>query len=349
MKSFRLSIWQQWLLHAFLFWLLLELSELVTFFFEVQTGGAYSVNPDGTPLSLQQRFIHHNVTQAIWAVILLGTLPIELSYHLVFKKRSLLYFLCTSILIALSLVALLCWFNRWKFKGEVNDVGKPAAIIAGYGFMYALLRDAIDQRINRAQQQIQQAKAELTTLKSHLNPHFLFNTLNTLYGSALLEKAEQTALSIEQLASIMRYTLTEASYDFTSVTNEFRFIQDYLQLQQLRLPTQKSIQIKTDLFYDEKPAQIPPLLLIPFIENAFKYGIRMDQPCFLTLQLSVENKELKLLIENSRFPPQQDQTRLGTGIAHTQKRLDWLYPDKHQLSINANEHYYQVRLQISLH
>ncbi|NEU70254.1 histidine kinase [Spirosoma agri] len=345
----RLTIWQQWLLHALLLWTVSELNDALTYWYEVHSNGVYLINPDGSSVTQWQRFLNHNYYQAVWAVILAGTLPIEINYQLLFKKRPFVYFLFSISLCSIGFVALLTVYNRWKFGGQVSTLWAPAIIITGYSFAYALLRDFIQQRTTRAQQQIQHTQAELTALKAQINPHFFFNTLNTLYGTALLEKAQQTAQSIEQLASIMRYTITEAQQDFTPVAHEFTFITDYLQLQQLRLPQRDTIQIKTTLQYDDLPALIAPLLLIPFVENAFKYGIRMDHPCFITLQLVVQQQQLDLVIENSAFPLREDQAGLGTGIQNTRKRLDLLYPGNYQLTIQPNVDRYLVHLHLQLH
>ncbi len=348
MKSFRLSIWQQWLLHAFVLWLVLELNDALAYLYDVYTGGAYTLNPDGTTPSLGQRFLHHTITQGLGLLVLAGTLPLELNYHLVFKKKPFRYFLTVTAGTALVFVLLLSYYRQWT-KGGFGEIWTPTLVMAGYGCGYALLRNFIHQQILRSQQQQEQMKAELKALRTQVNPHFLFNTLNTLYGLALTEHARQTARSIEQLASIMRYTLTEATYDFTTVANEFTFVQDYWQLQQQRLPARDTLQLTTDLHYDQQPAQIPPLLLIPFIENAFKYGIRMDQPCFVSLQLRVEHQQLSFRIENSTFPGLSSPAGLGTGIENTRKRLAFHYPNKHHLTIQQANGTYLVNLHIDLH
>ncbi len=349
MKLPRLLIWQQWLLHAFLLWAISELNDTLTYWYQVHTHGDYLFNADGTPVTQWQRFLNHNYYQSVWVVILAATLSIELNYHFLFKKRPLPYFLLSISLSSFGFVILLTEYNRWKFGGQVTDLWAPTLVIAGYSFGYALLRDFMRQRVTQAQQTIQHSKAELAALKAQINPHFFFNTLNTLYGTALIEEAERTAKSIEQLASIMRYTMTEAQHDFTTVANELAFITDYLHLQRLRLPQRDAIQLQTELYYDNQPAQIAPLLLIPFVENAFKYGIRMDHPCFVKLQIRVAQQQLMMVIENTRFPVRSDQAGLGTGIDHARKRLQLLYPDKYQLSCQAEEIRYVVRLQLTLH
>lgn len=349
MASTRLPIWQQWLIHALILWLGMELSDALSYRYQVYTEGPYLINPDGSPVTVWQRFMNHNYTQGLWAVLAVGTLLVELNYHLIFRKKSISFFLISTSLCSVGFSVLLTYFKQWKFGGMPNPIGEPTLAVAAYSISYALLRQYIQQRVDQTQQQIQLTHAELHALKAHINPHFFFNTLNTLYGTALLEQAEQTAQSIEQLASIMRYTVDRSRNDLVSVAEELTFITDYVQLQKLRLPVRENIQIQTELIYDEKPTQMAPLLLLPLLENAFKYGIRMDEPCFITLQLSIQQQELELAIENSLFPRRNDQPSLGTGLANTKKRLSLLYPDKHQLSIQSLADRYCVRLHLTLH
>lgn len=345
----RLTGWQQWLLHAFALWSLGELNEALTYWYQVSTHGPYLVNEDGSPVTEWQRFVNHNYYQLQWAFILLGTLPIELNYQLVFKRKPFAYFLLSAGLSSIAFVWLVVAYRHWRLGNPVDIPWGAAAVVTGYSFGYALLRDFIQQRLNQTQQKLQHTQAEITALKAQINPHFFFNTLNTIYGTALLEKADQTAKTVEQLAAMMRYTLTEAQHDYTPVANELAFVADYLQLQRLRLPERETIRVDTRLAYDELPAQIAPLLLIPFVENAFKYGIRMDHPSFVTLQLTVERQQLTMVIENSLFPIRDDQVGLGTGIQNARKRLQLLYPDKHQLSCQPEADRYVVRLHINLH
>jgi LytS/YehU family sensor histidine kinase len=147
----------------------------------------------------------------------------------------------------------------------------------------------------------------------------------------------------------MRYAVMGAQQDFTSVTQEISFLEDYLHLQQLRLPDRDTIRVKTGLTCDGLPAQIAPFLLIPFIENAFRYGVRVDQASFIELELVVRDKMLNLSIQNSLFPLRPGQQGLGTGIQNTQKRLQLIYPDRHSLTFGEVAGQYNVQLQIRLH
>lgn len=345
----RLRIWQQWLVHACLFWIGTNLTDFVTFWYEVSTRGIYSINPDGSPVNAWQRFVNHNGVQLGWLVILGGTLLIELNYHLLFKVRSLLTSLLVSFVGSGVFVRLLTEFNQWRFGGSTDLFWEPTLVVFSYGIVYALVRNSIDQRTQQTQRQIQHSKAELAALKAQLNPHFFFNTLNSLYGTALLEQATDTAKSIEQLANIMRYTLSEGQRDFTPVANELQFLDDYIQLQRLRLAQTESVRLQTRLDYDHRPAQIAPLLLITFVENAFLYGVSTDLDYFISIQLSIENGQLDLVIENRLFPHRTAGYGLGTGIQNARRRLQLLYTDKYSLMAQPQADRFRVHLQMNLH
>lgn len=349
MQSPRLAIWQQWLLHALLIWVGAELNDALVYWYEVNTYGVHLFNTDGSAVTHWQRFVNHNYYQTVWLVILAGTFIVEYSYHYIFKKKPFKYFIVGACLFSAGFVLLLAAYNQWKFGGELNAVWGPSIAFAVYSFCYALFRDFVHQRVNKADRQMQQVQAELTTLKAQINPHFFFNTLNTLYGTALAENANKTARCIEQLSNIMRYTVTEAQQDFTPISQELSFLKDYLHLQQLRLPGRDTIRVQTDLDYDGLPAHIAPFLLVPFIENAFKYGVRIEQDSFIKLQLTVREHSLDLSIQNSLFPPRPDQDGLGTGIQTTQKRLQLIYPDRHSLTFGEVAGQYNVQLHIRLH
>ena len=344
----RLTIWQQWLWHASLLWVGVNLADALIFWYEVYTQGIYLVNPDHSTVSLWQRFVNHNRVQLLWLVILSGTLLIELNYHRLFRVCSLPIFLLVSFVGSAVFVRLLLAFNQWRFGGSTHLFWEPTFTVFGYGIAYALVRNFFDQQTQQAQRQVQHSQAELAALKAQLNPHFFFNTLNSLYGTALLEQATNTAQSIEQLANIMRYTLNEAQRDFTPVASELGFLHDYIQLQRLRLPEVDSARLQTRLDYDQQPTQITPLLLITFVENAFLYGISTDLEYFIAIQLTIQKGQLDLVVENRLFP-QRTVYGLGTGISNARKRLDLLYTGKYSLTAEPQADRFRVHLQMNLH
>jgi hypothetical protein len=221
-------------------------------------------------------------------------------------------------------------------------------VLAAFSLLFGFW---MDRRRTRKQQKAllqQRTQAQLDALKAQVNPHFLFNSLNNIFGTAMQEQAPRTAESVEQLATIMRYVLDESRNQTTAVERELRFIDDYIHLHKLRLPTLDHIRITTDLFWDEQPAEVVPLLLNPLIENAFKYGISIQHPCFVSVGLRVEAGVLTLETRNSVLARNELERGTGTGLANVRQRLALAYPDRHTLTLQPGEHEFVVRLTIRL-
>jgi hypothetical protein len=194
----------------------------------------------------------------------------------------------------------------------------------------------------------QKTQAELDALKAQVNPHFLFNTLNNLYGTALAEDSPRTAESIHQLSGIVRYVMEEANSARTDVQRELRFIDDYVELQRMRIPRLDNIRILVDTFWDEQPAEVMPLLLNPLIENAFKYGISIQYPCFVEIRLRIEDGLLTFSTRNSIVPRTQLERSTGLGLKNVQKRLALAYPGRHEFAVSEADGVFIVSLTIKL-
>ncbi|HEV3412645.1 MAG TPA: sensor histidine kinase, partial [Puia sp.] len=170
-------------------------------------------------------------------------------------------------------------------------------------------------------------QAELSFLKAQINPHFLFNTLNNIYALASAQ-SEQTAAAVMKLSSIMRYVLTEARNDFVPLEKEILFTSHYIELQKMRLTDKTSI----DFTINGNPLgrQIAPLLLLPFVENAFKYGISTRECSPIRILLDIKEESLYFSISNHKhFNTALRMTdNTGIGISNTRRRLDLLYPGR---------------------
>jgi len=207
---------------------------------------------------------------------------------------------------------------------------------------------SIGLRLNKRWKLTEQEKlkSELSLLKSQVNPHFLFNTLNSIYAETL-GKADNASEMILKLSDIMRYTITEAHYDKVSLKKEFDYITNYIELQKLRLPP------KINLVYHIKgeanESEIAPLLLIPFIENAFKHGVNSEQKSSIIVRLEIEFNQLHLSVSNKKVDTEKTIIETtGLGINNTRQRLNLIYPGKHLLTINETESDYIVSLNINL-
>jgi len=185
------------------------------------------------------------------------------------------------------------------------------------------------------------ANAELSFLKAQINPHFLFNTLNNIYSLAIRQH-ENTADSIMKLSNIMRYVTDEVNRDFVSLQSEVECITDYIDLQKLRLS--KKVYIDFSVTGNTENKRIPPLVLMTFIENVFKYGISSHEPSTITIKLFAEEKNITFLCQNKLFSTERKVERTGIGILNTRQRLEHLYPNRHLLNISTSDNLYTVQL-----
>lgn len=186
---------------------------------------------------------------------------------------------------------------------------------------------------------------EISFLKAQINPHFLFNTLNSIYSLAIV-KSERTPEAVVKLSSLMRYSITEANRAMVALGKEIDYINDYISLQQLRLTA------KVKLSYNVNGAplgkEIAPFLLIPFIENAFKHGVNSEEDSDIKILIHISDEELLLKVSNRKVYVHADKnTGVGLGIVNTAQRLTLLYPGRHHLKIEDGDDDYFVSLQIA--
>ncbi len=188
---------------------------------------------------------------------------------------------------------------------------------------------------------------ELSFLKSQINPHFLFNTLNNIYSLAA-DGSKHTAEAVMKLSSIMRYVLTEAKNDEVPVEKEIQFIRHYIELQKLRLTDKSSVDFTIE--GDPIAKKISPLLFLPFVENAFKYGISTREISPIIILLRIENNELFFSVKNNKHKSSllKPAENTGIGINNSRRRLELLYRSRYTLDIDNNDSTYKVNLKIDL-
>jgi len=199
--------------------------------------------------------------------------------------------------------------------------------------------------------QLGSSQANLNLLRSQINPHFLFNTLNSLYGTALQENAERTSEGIQKLGDMMRFMLYENTQSKISIAREINYLKNYIDLQKLRIVS--SSQIAVEIHIDEplENLQIAPMLLIPFVENAFKHGISFNEPSFIKANLQTLNNRLLFSVNNSVHVKNQNDPESqngGIGLENVKQRLALLYPEEHELVIRENQKEYFVHLTLTL-
>lgn len=193
------------------------------------------------------------------------------------------------------------------------------------------------------QAETDKAEAELSFLKAQINPHFLFNTLNNIYVLAL-NTHPNTAESIMKLSNIMRYMTDDVRSEKVLLKDELNCIEDYISLQKLRLGEKTPVNYQvTGSITNQK---IAPLILMTFIENAFKYGVSKKNYSPIDISISVDEETIRFHSDNKIFPGDQTLNSTRIGIENTRQRLQHLYPGKHELKINNQDELFNVDLVI---
>jgi len=184
---------------------------------------------------------------------------------------------------------------------------------------------------------------ELYNLRLQINPHFLLNALNTIYGLSL-QKSEQTPQAVLQLSGLLKHILYQKN-EKISLKEEIEHIKNYIGLQLLRLQDQSKVEVNIET--DNMQGSITPFVLLTFLENAFKHSdIQTNDKGFVSLSIKQEENTLAFNVRNS-FKPKEHKAA-GIGLENAYKRLELYYPDKHQININKKDETYEVDLQISL-
>lgn len=215
----------------------------------------------------------------------------------------------------------------------------PFLLIISLAFLIKLnnrLIEIHDEKLN----------AEVSYLKAQINPHFLFNTLNSLYALTL-QKSNEAPNAVLKLSGIMRYIVTESAQDYVSLDKELNYIKDYIELQKLRMADDAALTFEIE--GQSTGRIIAPLILIPFIENAFKYGINPDADSFIHIKIVIENRQLIMVVKNAIVTSNlSEDLKTEEGLKNTQKRLDLMYAGNYVLEVIENEKTYEVHLKIEL-
>jgi two-component system, LytTR family, sensor histidine kinase AlgZ len=191
--------------------------------------------------------------------------------------------------------------------------------------------------------------AELNFLKAQINPHFLFNTLNNLYYLAFTQSPNTTEV-IEKLSHMMRYMIYDSNHPRVVMRKEIEYMQNYISLERLRLNDQIAIDFQVEGNPDE--VRIMPLILITFLENAFKHGVANNDPgAWIKIYIGIHEKTLTYTVENSKLArkSQVSREKSGIGLANVQRRLELSYPEEHTLLVEdqPNRYFIQLKLQLN--
>jgi two-component system LytT family sensor kinase len=217
--------------------------------------------------------------------------------------------------------------------------------------IFALGLRALERQgqIEKRQKELEKEKlnSELALLKNQISPHFFFNTLNNIY-SLIIINTEDSQNAVLKLSRLMRYLLYESEQGQTTLSSDIDFMKNYIDLMRLRMSNKVNLHVE---FPSECASiHIPPLLFIPFVENAFKYGISYREKSFIDIRMSTTKDLITFRCSNSIVKPVDDSAsqHSGIGLENVSKRLNLLFPGKHELKINESASSFDVILNISL-
>ncbi|MET0463677.1 MAG: histidine kinase [Chitinophagaceae bacterium] len=306
---------------------------------------------DGQPITLRSVFSPFHFSQLIYSTITLALMH-WIGMRLFVKKRYLLFFIASVLMIFV--FALLRYtieeivypmfleglrnypekYGVWRYMLDNIYFG---AVCIGVGISAFLLDNQVSNQRKQAELLQQNKEAELLFLRSQVNPHFLFNTLNNIY-SLVYEQSPKAPNAMLQLSELMRYILYEKK-ELVSVSREWSYIENFITLQKLRFDHELTLDLTVSGDTDQQ--WIPPYLLIPFIENAFKHGdFRNDA---LTIRLNVSSAQMDFEIRNKVSTRNKDESG-GIGMDNVKRRLELLYPGKHVLTYQTADGYYTAHL-----
>jgi len=223
------------------------------------------------------------------------------------------------------------------------------AIVTPITWMLYLQRKDEIRELRGAEMALSKSTANLQFLRSQINPHFLFNALNTLYGTALVDGSKRTANGIQMLGDMMRFMLDDNHLDFIPLSNEISYLKNYIALQKLRIQDSDQINISEHITVDDCGYQISPMLLIPFVENAFKYGINLNERSWISIELTCDKTGICLKVRNSLHSAETndpEKKHAGIGLQNVKERLMLFYEGRHQLSYGPIGNEYIVELMI---
>lgn len=288
-------------------------------------------------------------------VLLIVYLNLRFLFPLFLETRRYLWY-GLSVLVLISTGA---GFYTILFDSWIDYIFSSYYFIAYYGFfdisLYLLIYISLTSLFRLARgwfrlQEIEKEKtvAELKALKSQINPHFLFNSLNSIYSLAR-KNSVQVPEKVIQLSDLMRHIIYDSDVEFVLLTSEIEMIRNYIELQNLRTPEKEKIELEVTGKIEEK--KVAPLIFLPFVENSFKHGLKSgaENP-FVKIKIEVLENNLVFEIENSKGKTTEisDSKYKGIGIENVKKRLVLIYPNLHSLKISETENLYKVNLQIKL-
>lgn len=303
-----------------------------------------------------------------WAVsTLLSTLPFNISLILMFylhhyflfdrlvlRKKQPLYFFIIVVLFATCLI--IGYYSKYLFFNFLPEFQRDLSIrdfVRYFTWFMLVLLASLGLKLlsqwNRAEKRAaeienERLRTELSMLLAQINPHFLFNSLNTVY-SLSIKKSDAAPEAVLKLSHLFRYVIEDGSNETVNLEQEVNYLHNYIDMQKLRVTPNTPINF--DITGNPATVNVAPLLYLPLVENAFKYGISNSEPSAINIKLDCSPSKVEFNISNRKFETTGKRST-GIGLNNVRRRLQLLYPDNHTLEINESIEVYSVTLTINL-
>ncbi|MGI9192752.1 MAG: sensor histidine kinase [Chitinophagaceae bacterium] len=233
-------------------------------------------------------------------------------------------------------------FDTYSSKPYLSEIKRN--LFRFLGVFFASQTMSLNARYKKSNEE--RMNAELASLKAQINPHFLFNTLNSIYSLSLI-KSDKTPTAIVKLSSLMRYVITETNKRFVALDREIQYVNSYIELQRIRLDNTAEVNYSCE--GDTEDKVIAPLILLPFIENAFKHGVNPETPSQIDIQIAISEHHIYMNVFNLKVPHIiNHDLRTGYGQENIKRQLELIYANKHELQIEDKEQSFSVTLKINL-
>jgi LytS/YehU family sensor histidine kinase len=216
------------------------------------------------------------------------------------------------------------------------------------GVTVAVKQYRVTQRSKEVEKSLikEKLEAELKFLRTQTNPHFLFNTLNNIYALAR-KKSDHTADVVMKLSKLLRFMLYESRKSHITITDELRVLSDYIELEKIRYNERLTLRFNKSI--DDETQAIAPLILLPFVENAFKHGVGETRfKSFINIDVQLQKGRLIFIIENSKEDEREEYIKENIGLSNVRRQLQLMYPE-HNLDIKIGKNIFKVTLTINLH
>ena len=231
-----------------------------------------------------------------------------------------------------------------RVQQRTQAVGLFTLVVVGFGLSIELILELFRQILLRKDMETAKQKAELALYKTQINPHFLFNTLNSIYG-LVISKSDRAEQAFAKFTGILQYMYSHATDDTISISEEVAYISAYIDLQSLRLNQHTKVTWESSI--DDGTVQIPPMILITFVENAFKFGTSPQHDCEIAIRVSLHEGLLRFEAVNDIMrSPDDDHTLVG--LENCRLRLQLLYPQRFTLTTAEEENKFKVNMTIQL-